>query len=724
MTLSFRTRESIKTALAMTIAYGIALWMDWDNPKWAGFAVAMISLATIGQSLNKATLRMAGTLVGMVVALTLIALFAQDRWLFILFLSLWIGLCTYLMGGTRHQYFWHVCGFVCAIICMSAGPDSANAFEIAILRTQETGLGILVYSLVSILIWPISSRAEFEASVSKLASTHHQLYEIYLALMQGKGDVAKSQSLRVQAIQQQAQFNQLLEAAGVDSYEIRELRAVWRRYRGQVKDLAETLERWREGFAELQKLDMAHLFPDLKIFGNELDLRFAGIERMLAGQAPEHQPAAMELVLDKNALHTQPHFHKAALAVSRQRLLHLEALTRSLFDSVSELKGFGRSVAVTDGPLPLSVGSGFVPDPDRLTAATRAMLILWLAWLTLIYVNDIPGGTGLVTMGVSIGMVLATMPQLAVSQLFKPVANSILFAGCLYIFVMPKLSSFTGLGLLIFAFTFTICYVYAAPQKMLGRALGLALFISIAGISNEQSYSFLVVANTAVMFAVLLLIFALTAYIPFSPRPERAVLRLLGRFFRGSEYLMASMRGEPGHTPTPFKRWRTVLHARDLAGLPQKIGVWARFIDTRLLPGTGPEHVQSIVTRLQALGNHMQELLELRGSPQAESLLQELLPDFRAWHLGVQETFRRLSQNPAAGDQQAFRTKLDEIMIRLEARIREALDKAPEDRISDRDAENFYRLLGAYRGVSEALVEYAGNAGGIDWERWREERFA
>ena len=68
MTLSFRTRESIKTALAMTIAYGIALWMDWDNPKWAGFAVAMISLATIGQSLNKATLRMAGTLVGMVVA--------------------------------------------------------------------------------------------------------------------------------------------------------------------------------------------------------------------------------------------------------------------------------------------------------------------------------------------------------------------------------------------------------------------------------------------------------------------------------------------------------------------------------------------------------------------------------------------------------------------------------------------------------------------------------
>jgi len=63
MTLSIRSKESIKTALAMTIAYGIALSMDWDRPYWAGFAVAFISLATVGQSLNKGALRMLGTLV-------------------------------------------------------------------------------------------------------------------------------------------------------------------------------------------------------------------------------------------------------------------------------------------------------------------------------------------------------------------------------------------------------------------------------------------------------------------------------------------------------------------------------------------------------------------------------------------------------------------------------------------------------------------------------------
>ena len=47
--LSTPAKEAIKTALAMAIAYGISLGMGWENPYWAGFAVAMISLSTVGQ---------------------------------------------------------------------------------------------------------------------------------------------------------------------------------------------------------------------------------------------------------------------------------------------------------------------------------------------------------------------------------------------------------------------------------------------------------------------------------------------------------------------------------------------------------------------------------------------------------------------------------------------------------------------------------------------------
>ena len=722
MILSSRTREAIKTALAMTLAYGIALSMDWDRPYWAGFAVAMVSLATIGQSLNKAALRMIGTLLGMGVAMTLIALFGQDRWPFIVFLSVWIGLCTYMMAGTKHQYFWHVSGFVCGIICMDAGPDPVNAFNTAILRAQETGLGILIYSLVAIFLWPSSSRAGFEAAAGKLAATQHQLYRAYLDLMNGTGDIGKAQSLKAQAIQEQSRFSQLLGAAEGDSYEVRERRQAWRRYQGQVVELGETLERWHDSFAGLQAQDVQHLLPNLAAFGAELDLRLGHIERMLANQRHAQQPTATELVLDEEAVRALPHFNKAALAVSRKQLQRLEILTRSLFNSVSDLKGLGQSIAVPDAVTPSS--APFVPDPDRVMAAARVMLILWLAWLTLIYVNAIPGGSGVVSMSIPIGMALATMPQVSVMQLFRPVTTSVLFAGTLYIFLMPKLSSFSGLGLMIFIATFSICYLYAAPRQVLGRVFGLALFVSIISVSNEQTYSFLSVANTALLFPTIFLIIAVTAYIPFSPRPERAVLRLLGRFFRSSEYLTSIMRQDPGDATTRLERWIQAFHARELATLAQKIGTWAQHIDTSTLPGTTPEQVQSLVAGLQVLTYRMQELHEARGNTQAQILEQELLADFRTWRLRVQQTFQRLSQDPAAGEQASFRRGLDEIMEHLDARMRETLDQIPDGQLGDRDEDNFYHLLGAYRGVSEALVEYAGHAGEIDWTAWREERFA
>ena len=134
--LSFRFKESFKTALAMTTAYGIALAMDWEKPYWAAFAVAFIGLATVGQSLNKGAMRMLGTLLGGLMAFVILALFPQDRWGFILALSLVFAFCTYMRMGDSHQYFWHIGGVALAIIALSAGFDPVNAFDIAVSRAQ------------------------------------------------------------------------------------------------------------------------------------------------------------------------------------------------------------------------------------------------------------------------------------------------------------------------------------------------------------------------------------------------------------------------------------------------------------------------------------------------------------------------------------------------------------------------------------------------------------
>jgi hypothetical protein len=626
-----------------------------------------------------------------------------------------------MMGGTKNQYFWLVCGFVCVIICMDAGPNSINAFEIAMLRAQETGLGILVYSLVAILVWPSSTGADFAAAACKLASTQHQLYRAHLGLMSGAGNAGDAQVLRGQEIQALNRFDQLLDAAESDTYEVSELRGPWRRYQRQTAELAETMERWRENFVELQGLDLKSLVPNLAAFGAELDLRFSQIERMLADQTPERHPTPVDLVLDEAGVRALSHFEKAALAVTRTPLQHLEALTRALFDGVCHIKGFGQADEVADTDSPSH--AGFTLDPDRLTGMVRIMATLWLVYLAVLYVDGIPGGAGLVSMAGPFGMTMATRPQLSVSLLFLPIAASVLFGSLVYIFVMPQLSSFIGLGLMIFAVTFAICYLFAAPRQVLGRAFGLAMFVTIASISNEQTYSFLSVATTALMFPILFLALAITAYFPFSLRPERVFFRLLDRFFRSCEHLISTTRWDPIRNPARLDRWKKAFHIFEVSTLPRKLGTWAPHINTTALSGASPQQVQALVTNLQALAYRMQALLETRGNPQAPFLVQELLADIRAWRLKVQETFQRLSGDPAAGEREAFRTSLAEILGHLEERIKGTLDTAPEGQLSDQDGENFYCLLGAYRGVSEALVEFAGSAGSVDWAKWREGRF-
>ena len=723
MQLSRKAKEAIKVALAMTIAYGIALSMDWDRPYWAGFAVAFVSLATVGQSMNRAALRMFGTLVAMVVALTLIALFAQERWAFILVLSIVTGFCAYMMSGGKHAYFWQVCGFVVVIICMDAGPNPVNAFDTAILRAQETGLGILVYTLVAMFLWPSSSRVEFNAAVVNLASSQHQLYRACIGLINGQGSAAEVQRLNAQEIQAKTRFDQLLDAAETDSEEIRECRRTWRRYQQQAAELMQTMGYWRESFAEVQALDLQQLLPDLQTFDAELDWRLAQIGSLMAGNAPGRAPQVMGLVFDKAAVRRLSHFQRAAFAVVRARMLHLEQLTRSLFEVVSELKGFGTASGTPD-EAPRAPVTVFLPDLDRMANVARFMAIMWLAFLALIYVGDLPGGSGFVSMAGALGIAMANMPQISTTVLFVPAATSVLFAGVLYIFVMPQLSSFMGLGLLIFAATFAICYLFAGPRQGLGRALGLAMFVTIASISNEQSYNFLSVATTALMFPLIFLLFVITAYIPFSPRPELAILRLLGRYFRSSEYLMSVTRWDLPHPATRLERWKKAFHEREVATLPAKLGIWLPHLDTRVLSGTSPEQVQALVTSLQSLTYRMQQLLVERGNPQAQFLVQQLLEDFQAWRMGIQTYFQRLAEGPAIGEQEALRSRLDGKLDQLETRIKDVLNKAPELQNSEQDAENFYRLLGAYRGVSEALVDYAGNADDIDWPRWREERFA
>jgi hypothetical protein len=129
------------------------------------------------------------------------------------------------------------------------------------------------------------------------------------------------------------------------------------------------------------------------------------------------------------------------------------------------------------------------------------------------------------------------------------------------------------------------------------------------------------------------------------------------------------------------------------------------------------------VTTLQGLVYRIENLLEARESRQAESLAREMQESVHAWRARIESLFVKWSGNPGIEPAVDLEQRLAAVLSVLEQRIDAIIAQPDRATLSEEDGENFYRLLGAYRGVSEATVAYAGNAATIDWDNWREEKF-
>jgi len=721
---SIHIKQAIKTGLAMTIAYGVALGMGWDNPSWAGFAVAMISLSTAGQSLNKGLLRMLGTVVAAAVALSLIALFAQERWSFMAALSIYLAVCTYMLTGTRYQYFWFVSGFVCLIIAVGAGSTGESAFHTAMLRTQETAMGILVYSLVSVFLWPQRSGGVLMEVAGRLFDTQRRVFQAYGGAIGGHATEQDTRALRMQQVQLLNQFRVTLAGAEADTREVWEARRRWSAFEDLVSNLGETLERWRASFPETEGFQVQTLMPNLPSVLSELDHRFEQIAKMLAGATSPNPYRVIKLELDGPTLQSLNHLQRAAIASFKTELEGVERLSRALFNCAagnSNGGGQGRE-DVMAAP---AVGrlQTFALDPDRLLAVFQVVTTLWIAFLIWVYMNP-PGHAGFVQLAASVAMAAAMSPQARVISMVLPFAVGSALAGLLYVFVMPHLSGYGELGVLIFAVTFAIYYLFGEPRQALAKLACIVPFLIFTSIQNEQTYSFAGFLNSMAMLMLGLFLVVAVSYLPPSPRPERVFLRLLKRFFRHAELRLSRLDPDVGQDSNWRRRLKEVLYLGDLTDVPEKLALYGRQIDHRISPDTSAEQIQQIVDGTRILAHRIRMLEDARRYPQADRLVEELRDDIRAWRLAVQAECRSLAGDVEEVAQLSRHSphRLTARVERLETRIAEVLAGSGSD-LSPTEYENFYRFLGGLRGVSEAGIEYAQLAGTVNWEQLSEARF-
>jgi hypothetical protein len=236
--------------------------------------------------------------------------------------------------------------------------------------------------------------------------------------------------------------------------------------------------------------------------------------------------------------------------------------------------------------------------------------------------------------------------------------------------------------------------------------LGAAAFAVCLIVDNQQTYSFSSYVTVVFMVMGGVAIAAGTKYmLQVSPGPEKDYLRLRSRFFQRGKAVMARLGPE---WERGKQHWLLSGYLNDLLGLPEKLAMTAQFIDYRTFPQNKPEEVQALTTNIEAIALKISMLVESRGSFQVEQLGRQLQEDFRSWRTALEALFQRWAENPTAEPADG----LQERLTKIETRIAQTFAAAGEGQVSDEAYENFYRLLGSYRGLSEAAIGYARLAHG------------
>ena len=713
MTLSPRIRFGLRLALAMVMAYGVALSMDWQKPFWAGLSVTVLSLDSAGQSLLKIILRIAGTLAAAVVALSLIALFPQERWWFFVSLSLYEGFCCYRMLGSPYPYAWMVSGFVAAIIAIDGGPpDGLTDFNVAMERLQETGTGILAYTFSGFLIPTGSTGGAFQAKIMAISQRLGSLLESCLAPYGDKdtGDPQTARDLR-QLDAEAATLDSLVAPAALESGSMWMERRRWHRVALGFRALPRVLNHVRlagQGLAERERL---LLEPSVSLLRKGVDQRFAAMGEAMAGQSPGSPPPPPPLLgtISPGRMECSME-ERAHLQASWRPLQHLDELSARLWGLINPHPS-GHDETSSPGLRPhLDMGLARI-DPDHLWLTSRLIIQIWIAVLLWIYLPGLPSGLTIISLMPSIGLTMAQTPMLRGQTLFAPALQALLATGVVYVFVLPRLDGFLGLASVLAMASFAIGTYYYKNAQM--RILTMSLFIVACSIRNQQTYNFINFLNLSIAVFVAFSISAFSQDLPVSWLPERHALRLLRRLMLSTNAIV-ELTTHMVHTPLRWpQRMRLAFHRKAARDIPAKLAALAAKLPLQVLKSNTAQ-IDEMVNAVQSVSLWLDEWSE---SPPELNVLSLNLPS---------ASLPEYRESLDAGALPSSPFHLESALQAVET-INEGccsqLKGIPADQAKGPEMDRLTLWLGCGFRLESAMRELQGIAGWFEWGRWRRSRF-
>lgn len=721
-----KIKFATKVALSLTLAYLIPFAMGWPQASTAATTVMLIaSTGSRRESLAKGTLRVLGTLVGAVIGLLLVGMFAQDRLLYMLSVSVVVSFIFYFRNAyQKDPTLLALTGVM--VLMMSNGGDAEGAFMYGVDRAYMTIFGVVLYTLVGTFLWPTKTEQNLRQLIEQLNQAQQALFNAILQNFEQKTALQQDVVTNVEATENDEApsptIDELLEKVFAAQNALEQRFAT---VSVECSDVSAYMKEWqlavhfnKQITQELSVAAHSHFShqQDRSCINNfdqatqEIQQLFKISQEMWANEGAAYRAQELNIEYNQAALADVSHLVKgSALTLGHLLKLMHQSLSR-LAESISCIDSVTNNVSFKQ-ELPKQKSKFLWWDAENFKTAVKTFTTYWVAGLIWIYFNP-PGGYSFVTFS-TIFMSLLSFVPVHPFMLLILFTFGFLFAVPSYVFILPGLELGAELGLFIFIYTFIGFYLFKGPVTIFYM---IGLFV--LGLDNNMTYHFGILMTIMTLFYMVVFMIIFAHYFPFSSRPEHLFLTLKERYFRHVGDLFASYHQQ---SESSFKKLKRSLHLVTLNVSSKKLMVWGSKINHKLFDKTPPEAIGAFSKSCNALSNHVniliaaeQKLLSNRLIKQLRSKHTDSILPLMAGALASHQTTDELNSvfEQYSQDYQSFENKLEEFFSELD--------------LSDyaySEIAGFYILLNLKRNVFEAINQCKQTYEDIDWVNLRQKRF-
>ena len=692
-------RFATKTALSLTLAYLIPMAMGWPQPQTAATTVMLIAATgMVSESLQKGVLRILGTVVGAVIGLSLIALFPQDRMVYLFAVSTVVSIIIYLYNAYQGDSTLFMLAAVVTLMVFNGG-DAEGAFLYGVDRAFMTVFGVLVYTVVASLLWPVK--------------TEDNTHTLAAAVASGYG-AAFSRLVRPPAEQQSPVDQQLASLlAAEDAFQTQYAAAKNNRdalaaYLGEwntvvscYEDLEDILlPALKQGYDGTR--DYSQWIADYPQLLVHIENMFAHIDAAWKGEDRKAALQTMEVTIKPGSLREESHLEVAAVATRAELLEQIQVALRDLDVALNSLLFDQGGFHATR--VPRGKPSFLWLDLESLKTALRVFTTFWVACGIWMQFNP-PGGFTFVTL-CTVLIPLVSYTPVTPRLLFILFTLGFLFALPAYVFLLPNMTHWLELAGFIFAYAFIGFYVLSGPVSIF-----FLLGLFTLGIQNEMHYAFNGIVLTMLMFYMICALLIISIHFPFTSKPERIYAGLRPRFFRHCARL-----ARLGTCPENFQPVAAI-RRRSGSGLLAKLQHWGKMIDPNYFPGNEPAHISAFNHACELVQGQL-GILQRRSHEFAANPLVAAT-DKRATCSRLVKLCDTLAYNK---DATAFEEAREQL-VGIEGRLGEHLGNDYLERYEPAQIAQFYVYLNLQASILASLNACMQAQRNLDWEQLGDTRF-